>query len=292
MTKGACSKKEKCFVCKSSEVPWRHVKGCKTVQRIPGMLLVWEGPDARPSGGAIVNLSIRNTEKEGGMGTKGEMVRQTEDKQKGWKEGAYDIRREKMERGAWKQTIGGRQVPGGYAGDWGVRRRRAREMDEADPCWVSVSDSRLGLLCAPVSRVGQTQEYSSSPSHILSYSSTFLLHFLYFILLINRLACNLHTFTHPCNPSASLPLSLSLARSLGAIFTSKPLHYLPSLRAIRNGVTLSGRHGHGIITTHPLSWGPLWGPPTLMERILGAPYPELNSTHPSTYPQPAPPFDW
>lgn len=41
------------------------MKVCKAVQRIPGMLLVWEGPDARPSGGAFVNLSIRNTEKEG-----------------------------------------------------------------------------------------------------------------------------------------------------------------------------------------------------------------------------------
>lgn len=56
------------------------MKVCKTVQRIPGMLLVWEGPDARPSGGAIVNLSIRNTEKEGGVGTKGGMGRQTETK--------------------------------------------------------------------------------------------------------------------------------------------------------------------------------------------------------------------
>lgn len=58
------------------------MKGCKTVQRIPGMLLVWKDYDARPSGGAIVNLSIRNTEKERGMGTKEEMVRQTADKQK------------------------------------------------------------------------------------------------------------------------------------------------------------------------------------------------------------------
>lgn len=39
-----------------------------------------------------------------------------------------------MERGDSKQTIGGRQVPGGYAEDEGVRRRRAGWMDEADPC--------------------------------------------------------------------------------------------------------------------------------------------------------------
>lgn len=47
--------------------------------------------------------------------------------------------------------------------------------------------------------------------------------------------------------------SLPLSGLLQAIFTSKLLHYLPSLRAIRNGVTLSGRHGHCIRTTHPLS---------------------------------------
>lgn len=111
------------------------MKVCKTVQRIPGMLLVWEGPDARPSGGAIVNLSIRNTEKEGGTGTKGGTHRQTEDKKKRMKGRRVRCKERKdgersFETNHWGET-----------GAWrlrrrqrGVRRRRARKMDEADPC--------------------------------------------------------------------------------------------------------------------------------------------------------------
>ena len=119
-----------------------------------------------------------------------------------------------------------------------------------------------------MSTVGRPEEYSST-THIFSYSPTFLYTFTYFILQIST--CNPHPYTHQCCPTSSPAFSLPLPRSLGVIFTSKPLHYLPYLRAIRNGVTLSGRHGHGIITTHLLSGGPLWGPSTLMERILGAP---------------------
>lgn len=203
---------------------------------------------------------LRNTEKEGGMGTKGGMGRQTDrrQKKKGWKEGEYDVRREKIERGASKQTKGGRQVPGGYAGDRGVRRRRGRKMDEAAPpaecpSQTPVSDSSA-LLWAQWGKPRRTAALPLHFSHTLSPSYIQTSH----IAILP--------------PLSLLSLSLPLSRSLGAIFTSKPLHYLPSLRAIRNGVTLSGRHGHGIITTHPLSWGPLWGPPTLMERILGPPY--------------------
>lgn len=104
-----------------------------------------------------------------------------------------------------------------------------------------------------------------------------------------------HIYTPLLSPILLTSLPCFLSPSLLLIrghFTSKPLHYLPSLRAIRNGVTLSGRHGHGIKATHPLSWGPLWGPPTLMERILGPLYPQPNSPYSSIYPQPAPPFDW
>ena len=203
-------------------------------------------------------------------------------------------------------------MPGGYAGDRGVRRRRARKTDEADPCCVSVSDSRLGLLCAPMSTVGEAEERQRLPEqHPLSLFCIALL-FSPLSPLANKQvdmqSSHIYTplltpiLTSPHLPSAlslslslslSVSLSLPLSRSLGAIFTSKRLHYLPSLRAIRNGVTLSGRHGHGFITTHPLSWGPLWGPPTLMERILGSQLP-LNPPppNPSTYPQPALPFDW
>lgn len=115
--------------------------------------------------------------------------------------------------------------------------------------------------------------------------SEFLFHFpsRMFIISTSSPALTLFFFT--------LLTIFSLFHSLGPIFTSKPFHYLPSLRAIRNGVTLSGRHGHSIITTHPVSCGPLLWLPTLMERILG-PDTSTHTPPPSTYPQPAPPFDW
>lgn len=131
-------------------------------------------------------------------------------------------------------------MPPGNAGDRVVRRRRARKKDEADPCCGSVSGSCLRLLCAPVSTAGQTEDFSSSLSHILSVLS-FSNIFLDSLLHINMRTCDLctdHTLAIPL--PLSLTLSLPLSRSLGAIFTSKPLHYLPSLRAIRNGVTLRG----------------------------------------------------
>lgn len=152
----------------------------------------------------------------------------------------------------------------------GVKRRRRRwrswEMDDRVSCWASVSDSCLGLFFT----LRQTEKHR-----------TLLFPHIYFSWWTDCWAI----LTHRCPPSSNS--SFPLSRSLGAIFTSKLLHYLPSLRAIRNGVTLSGRHCHSSTTTHPLSWGPLWGPQTLMERTLGAPTPP---PYPSTYPQLGPSF--
>lgn len=132
-------------------------------------------------------------------------------------------------------------------------------MDGPHPCWASVSHSRL--LHAPMGPVGDAAQHNSfnlilQTSYLISLT-----------LLIT--STSLHPVLRLLLCSASLsPLSLSLIRGH---FHFKGLHYLPSLRAIRNGVTLSGRQRHGIGTTHPLSWGPLWGPLTLIERRTKAP---------------------
>lgn len=57
---------------------------------------------------------------------------------------------------------------------------------------------------------------------------------------------------------AVLPLYLPFSLHFGAIFTSKTLHYLPSLRAIRNGPTLNSRHGHCIKLLIPCHGGFCW----------------------------------
>ncbi len=234
MTKGACSKKKIALYVNHLSflgVMWKYARQCKESQAC-----CWYGKVLTPDR-AAVPLSICPSEtqrkREGWEQREGWVDRQRT--KEGWKDRECDARREKMERGASKQTIGGRQVPGGYAGDGRVRRRRARKMDEADPCWVSVSDSRLGLLCAPVSTVGDTEDYSSSLSHILSYSSTFLLHFLYFLFHINMLTRNPYTYTHPCFPPIlPTPLPHFLSPSLSLI--RGHFHFkAPPLSAISEG---------------------------------------------------------
>ena len=69
------------------------MKVCKTVQRIPGMLLVWEGPDARPSGGAIVNLSIQLASLE------------TERKREGWEQREGWVDRQMTEKDERRENM-------------------------------------------------------------------------------------------------------------------------------------------------------------------------------------------
>lgn len=241
-------------------IMWKYARQCKESQACRWL---WERPDARLSGGATVNQ--KHTQKKGRDG------RQTDDI-KEWKKGEYVVRRNGKREELWNKHIGGRQVPGGGAGNQGGGGGRSgRKRKETPAACLSLT------RCPPVSTDWGLRQL------LITHHFNFLPHF-------NRLTytfCTCHTH------SPSLPLSLAVSlppsHSLVAIFTSKPLHYLPSLRAIRNGVTLSCRHGRSFITTHPLSQGPLWGLPTLMERILGA---SAQLPQPSTWPPVAPPFDW
>lgn len=152
-----------------------------------------------------------------------------------------------------------------------------------------MSVSRLGTLCTPVSIERENEEGSNATSDTLFYLTSLLYFLLSFSLRINRSTPSLRTYTPLLSPVLLTSLSafsLPLSRSLRVIFTSKPLHYLPSLRAIRNGVTLSSRHSHCIITTHPLSWGLLLGAGDIDGEDTEAPvppqhnYPSPLHTHP------------
>lgn len=158
-----------------------------------------------------------------------------------------------------------------------MRRRRDRKKDEGAPCWESVSESPLRSREHRLRRRAQSQ-------------SPFLPHFPYIIpnfpVQMNNFTGILFSHIAPILPRYICRLlSLCLSHSLGAIFTSKRLHYLPSLRAIRNGVTLSCRHGRCFITPHPLSWEPFVEAPDIDGEDTGA-----SSVHPPLHIPPSQPL--
>lgn len=117
---------------------------------------------------------------------------------------------------------------------WGGGER-GRKMDGADPCWVSVSYSRLRLLCAPVSTVGESEECSSShhtsPLILLHFSCIFST----FSFIKNRSTCNPLTYPHPRCPPI-LPTSLPCFFSLSLSLIRGHFHFkAPLLSAISEG---------------------------------------------------------
>lgn len=187
-----------------------------------------------------VPLSIKSKERERLEG------RQTYDQKKKSKKVLYAVREKQK---LWKETGAQRRF-------WrrrGAEEERQEERWRSPLLWVRLQHSDP-LLWAQTEDEdeddwGWSQSQGPSLSHF-PYIPTFL---------FKWTISSAFFFTHI---ASILPLFLChllflcLSYSLGAIFTSKRLHYLPSLKAIRNGVTLSCRHCHCFITTHPLSWEP------------------------------------
>ena len=293
MTKGASSKKKNALYVNHWSllgVMWKYARQCKESQACR-----WYGKALTPDR-AAVPLSVcpsENTQRERESERERERGRERWEQREGWVDRQRTKRRVKGRRVWCKQRKDGDRRNKPLGGDrcleamletegWGGGEpgRRMKRTPAACPSQTPVSDSSAlpwAQWERPRSAAAPRRTSSLTLLHISAIFSTFSLRKQ---TGWHANLTHIHTLAnpHPRLPSA-LTLSLPLSHSLGAIFTSKRLHYLPSLRAIRNGVTLSGRHGHGFITTHPLSWGPLWGPPTLMERILGSQLPPPTPPH-------------
>lgn len=238
-------------------VMWKHARQCKESQ---ACCWLWGGPDARLSSGATVNQKWR----KGGMGGETDIWQKKE-----LKKGVYAVREKQkhLEGGRCPEAV--LETEGCGGGETG------RKMKE--PPAVSPSPT---LRSAPLST-----DWGWDPNRRVLPFHTFPNISPNFPIQIHNFTCIFFPYIAPILPLCLCHLlPLCLSHSLEPIFTSKHLHYLPSLRAIRNGVTLSCRHGRCFIATHPLSWEPFVEAADIDGEDTGA-----SSVHPPLHIPPHPP---